>query len=298
MWSPCPLLAWHRETTAHHYRVNGETRIPNFPEVPAEGLFGPGSMIWKINRERIVLLGGPAAAILQIAHPKVARGVVDHSDFRRDALGRLKRTLAAVYTIAFGTGDDVEKMAAKIAHLHRRVRSEEEEGRHGYSAFDADLQLWVLATLVVTAIDLFEGFVEPLSPEEKQRYLDDMYIWGEFFGLDRSFGPQSWPEFHAYYLAMVEGELLGSDPASAGVARGIVRPERPFWLPWATAPMEFLATEIIPSPLREKLGLRSRNWTKAAWRLTGTGFPGIYRHLPEKLRYAEEYRTARARRAC
>ncbi len=294
--------------------VNGESRTPSFPTVPPEGLFGPGSMIWKINRERVVLLGGPAAAILQIAHPKIARGVLEHSDFRRDALGRLKRTLAAVYTVAFGTGEEVARTARAIAKLHHRIRGDalangsgqppspqppeepQQAAREAYSAFDADLQLWVVATLVITAVEIFESFVEPLTPEEKQRYLEEMRRWGEFFGLDRNFGPQRWPEFQAYWREMLEGGILGSHPESAGLTRAIVRPETPWWLWLATAPTAFLSTEIVPPPLREKLGLHSHRWTRAAWRITRCTLPPLCRLLPGAIRFAAPYRKAVARR--
>jgi uncharacterized protein (DUF2236 family) len=251
-------------------------------------------MIWKINREHVVLLGGAAAAILQIAHPKVARGVIEHSDFRRDALGRLQRTLDAVYTIAFGNGAEVEEMAAMIARRHKRVQGT--SGTESYSAFDADLQLWVLATLVVTAGDLYEQFVGPLLPQERQQYLEEMRIWGEFFGLPKDYGPQNWPKFLDYYRVMMNGEVLGSDPASADVARAILRPSQPFWLALAMRPVDSLATEIIPSPLREKLGLHSTRRTRCCWRVLRALFPTLYRCLPPRFRYAKEYRRAARRR--
>tara|TARA_B110000003_G_scaffold16040_1_gene15901 strand:+ start:23916 stop:24212 length:297 start_codon:yes stop_codon:yes gene_type:complete len=65
--------------------------------------FSPDSELWLVNRYANGLLFGPAAVLLQVAHPQVAQGVVDHSDFREDALGRLRRTLSTVNRIAFGT---------------------------------------------------------------------------------------------------------------------------------------------------------------------------------------------------
>jgi len=285
--------------------VSAEYRRPVFPDVPEEGLFGPDSMIWKINRENVVLLGGPAAAILQIAHPSVARGVIEHSQFQYDALGRLRRTLDAIYAIAFGDGEEVNAMAARIARRHEKVRGEmpRESGRAGapeahsssrpsYSAFDPDLQLWVLATLVFTAVDLYERFVGPLASEEKERYLREMRLWGVFFGLERSYGPQGWAAYHDFYQAMLQGPLLGSDSTSATITEALVHPTRPRWLAFGMPLMEFLATELIPSPVRERLGLCSRGWTRTAWRMLGRGLPPIYRVLPAGLRFAAAYRRA------
>ncbi|MCX7869729.1 MAG: DUF2236 domain-containing protein, partial [Terrimicrobiaceae bacterium] len=116
-------------------------------------LFGSGSAMWLVNRERLVLLGGPAAAVLQVAHPTVAMGVVRHSAFRSDALGRLRRTLDAVYAVAFGGEQQLLAVRRGVEEAHRRVRGP------GYSAFDPAAQLWVLATLTHASASLFERFV-------------------------------------------------------------------------------------------------------------------------------------------
>ncbi|MGH7855885.1 MAG: oxygenase MpaB family protein, partial [Candidatus Binatia bacterium] len=62
-----------------------------------------------MNREAVLLLGGGRALLMQIAHPLVAAGVADHSDFRTDSLGRLRRTLDAMLTITFGTLREAEE---------------------------------------------------------------------------------------------------------------------------------------------------------------------------------------------
>jgi uncharacterized protein (DUF2236 family) len=53
------------------------------------GLFGPGSVAWRINAESVLLLGGGRALLMQAAHPLVAAGVADHSDFTAGPLGAL-----------------------------------------------------------------------------------------------------------------------------------------------------------------------------------------------------------------
>jgi uncharacterized protein (DUF2236 family) len=117
----------------------------------------PNGVTRRINRELFVLLGGPAAAVLQVAHPVVARGVAGHSRFREDPMGRLGRTLAAVYTISFGTPEEIERVRQNVARAHRAVRGE------GYSAFDPAAQRWVLATLIWCSSWLYERWVEKLG---------------------------------------------------------------------------------------------------------------------------------------
>ena len=53
------------------------------------GLFRPDSVAWRIDRERAVLLGGGRSLLMQLAHPLVARGVAEHSDFQRRPFRRI-----------------------------------------------------------------------------------------------------------------------------------------------------------------------------------------------------------------
>src|SRR5438093_12192393 len=75
------------------------------------GLFGPGSVVWRVGRERVLLAGGPAALLLQLAHPLVAEGVAAHSGFEREPLQRLMATLDATLTITFGDRAQAEAAA-------------------------------------------------------------------------------------------------------------------------------------------------------------------------------------------
>ncbi len=248
-------------------------------------------MIWRIAGEQITLLGGASATILQVSHPKVGQGVEDHSGFRTDMLGRLERTLAAIYAIAYGDRQAILAMQAKVAEIHKGIRGQTDEGAP-YSAFEQDLQLWVIATLVTTAARLYETFVTPLSLEEKQRYLDDMRVWGEFFGLDRHYGPQEWNAFIAYYEEMIHGPLLGSRPVCISVAQGIANPTRPLWLRIVTRPLAFIHIELLPEPLRSRLGFRSTAWTRFAWGVTCRVGRIIYPRLPWSMRLAPPARRA------
>src|SRR6476469_9542171 len=68
------------------------------------GLYGPDSEAWALNREAMLLLGaGPRALLLQLAPPQVAAGVADHSDFRADPWARLDGTLRSYLRIVYGT---------------------------------------------------------------------------------------------------------------------------------------------------------------------------------------------------
>ena len=86
---------------------------------------GPGSITWKINRERIVVAGWGRAVLLQLAHPSIAAGVHDHSSFRgslRSSYRRLRSTVGAMLSLTFGDTEQMITTAAGIMSIHDRVR--------------------------------------------------------------------------------------------------------------------------------------------------------------------------------
>ena len=94
------------------------------PPLPAgtpgdPGLTGPGSVTWRVCRERVVPLGGLSALLLQLAHPLVAAGVAEHSSFQEDPTKRLILTLEMLLVTTFGDTRQVGEMTRRIAHIHR-----------------------------------------------------------------------------------------------------------------------------------------------------------------------------------
>src|SRR5687767_10535614 len=159
----------------------------------SDWLFGPDSMMWKINRESVLLIGGRASLLMQIAHPLVAAGVADHSDFQKDGIARLRRTLDSMLSIAFGTEADARAVLRRIAARHAEVKGVGPDGRP-YSAKDPTLMLWVWATLVDSSVRVYEAFVGTLSDEEKARYYGECQVTGRLFGVRANTIPASLEE--------------------------------------------------------------------------------------------------------
>ena len=88
---------------------------------PREGFFDPNGPFWKVSRESVVYLGGMRALLMQIAHPKVAQGVADHSRFREDPFGRARRTFQMIHSIVFGTRETALRTAAALHAVHAKV---------------------------------------------------------------------------------------------------------------------------------------------------------------------------------
>ena len=261
-------------------------------------VFGPDSEIWRVNRYATGLLFGPAAVLLQVAHPRVAQGVADHSDFRGDALGRLRRTLTTVNSIAFGTHEQAEQMRRHMTTVHQRVRGESAQGVAGskrYSAFEPDLLLWVLATLIDASYQGYEFVWGPLSLERREQFYHDFRRFGAYFGLDVKAGPQNHTEFIDYFDSMLASNLLGSHPLCAEVAAAVVRPRQPLRDRLLGTLVDFLPIETIPPLLRERLKLASNRWTRCRMGVLRKTAPVAFRILPKRLTYyPEAYRAERA----
>ncbi len=246
-------------------------------------------MMWRVNRERVVLLAGPLAAVLQASHPVVARGVAGHSRFRSDSAGRLRRTLDAVYTVAFGTAEEVGRVREGVARAHAPVRGP------GYSAFDPEAQRWVMSTLIMGSVSMYERFVAPLSDGEKTRLIAENRRFGEVFGLAPESLPPDWAAFLAYWESMMDGPLLGSDPLCGEVARAVIRPDAPRGMRLLSPLIRALTVEYLPGPLAGRLGIERGVAGDAVWRLLDLVLPRLLAVVPDAWRHERRYLEARKR---
>jgi len=252
-------------------------------------MFAPDSMMWQINRERVVLLAGPAAAVLQAAHPQVAMGVARHSRFREDGAGRLARTLDAVYAVAFGTEGEVEAVRARVAAAHRAVRGTSPQP---YSAFDPEAQLWVLATLAMGSVGIYRRFVGELDPAQLDRFVEEQARFGEVFGLDPKRVPGSWEALERYWGDMMASGILGSHPLCGEVARAVLRPGRPWRFRVLSPLWTALAEEWLGGELAGRLGIRPGVWRPVLWKTLDRCLPPLLPKLPQRWRFAPAYSKA------
>lgn len=253
--------------------------------------------MWKIVRHRAILLHGPAAAVLQIAHPRIGLGVMQHSNFEDAPLDRLDRTLSAVYAIAFGNTDEATRAARGVANRHAVVTGDASShnvpGPARYTAAETDLLMWVVATLVWSAIGGYERAVGRLTSDDKERFYRDMRTLGAYFALPTEYGPQSWPEFQRYFDAMINDPLLGSHEVSRRVAWAVARPRTPWWFRLAAYPITFIFSEILPHQVRDRLGFRRTIVSRINLAVATIALKLFARFAPNALRFVPQYRHAR-----
>jgi uncharacterized protein (DUF2236 family) len=256
------------------------------------GLYGPDSEAWQLNREAMLLLGaGPRALLLQIAHPAVAAGVNDHSDFRADPWRRLRGTLRSYLAIVYGSATTARDEIRRLNTLHRGIVGP------GYAARDPALSLWVHATLIESTLAVSDAWLEPLDRTRRATYYAETRPIGRAFGVPEALLPADLDAFETYWDAMLDpAGPVRVGPLARDLARVILRPPLPgalARLPVPTALYDWTlwpSVGLLPPTVREAYGLpwdaRHRlvsGWLVAGWRAWRPLLPVGFRQMPQAL---------------
>lgn len=248
-------------------------------------------MMARVHRERVLLVGGQRALVMQLAHPLVAAGVAEHSDFPARALERLRRTIDLTLATVFGTPEEAEAATSAIRAVHDRVTGEGETG--AYAANDPALLLWVNATLIDTTMVVYDRFVRPLPEPAWRRYYAETRESAALFGIPDEVVPADLPRFRRYMAAMLAGTELRATEAGRRLVDDVLRPPLPLPLRPPTAAVRLLTLGLLPPPIRRLFGLTAGPSARAALagasRLSRAALP----LLPPALR---EFSAARIRR--
>ncbi len=194
---------------------------------PGAGFCSPDFVFWRVNREPALLLVGMRALLMQIAHPKVAQGVADHSRYREAPLGRGIRTFTAMYRIIFGERDEAMTLALRVRMIHNRVHGRVADPlpvgmTSDYDATDPELLFWVTATLLDSAVIAYEHFVAPLDSDEKDEFLRAAKPLGALFGIPGSLYPDNWSAFEAWMAQKLNSGTLTVTPTAQRIFRSLL----------------------------------------------------------------------------
>lgn len=168
------------------------------------GLFGPDSVTWRIHGDFPGMLsGGLCALMLQTLHPRALAGVWDHSNFRGDMVGRLRRTTDFVAGTTYAARWQAEQLIARVARIHARVRGVAPDGR-AYAADDPDLLTWVHVTEAYGFLHGYRRYCREVPGAIADRYYDEARRVAELLGARDV--PASEAQVAAYFVR-VRGEL-------------------------------------------------------------------------------------------
>ncbi len=273
---------------------------------PDPGLFGAGSVTWRVMREPLLLLGASRALLLQVAHPLVAQGALDHSDFANDAVGRFQRTVAWVTSVVFGTADEARQATGEVNRRHRRVvgtipaehATPTWQAGSGYRAQDPDLVLWVHASLVDSMLATHNAMVGGLSSRQQDRFVREWDQVVRMMGLPQGSGWTGITDLRSWMDGLVRRGVAVPSAGSRAVADVILVPRLGMRGPRGLAELTgFITAGLLPKTIRRHYGIA---WTPAH-ELAHGGLRVSLRTmgpvLPRALRVSPVYEFAVARAA-
>ena len=192
--------------------------ISGVPEHPAdEGLFGAGSVTWRVNTDPGWPIMTLRALMVQALHPLAMAGVDQHSDWRQDPVGRLAATSMYLTTITFGERAEAERVAARVRRIHEHVRGLDPVTGRRYEATDPALLLWVHAILVDSGLATGRLLGTALTAEDADRYVAEMVVAAELVGVPASLVPATAEQLRGY-ITSVRPELRCTPAARESMA--------------------------------------------------------------------------------
>lgn len=199
--------------------------------VPGDpGLFGPESATWQVHADVSVFLGAIRALLCQAMHPEVVAGVVQHSAYEADPLGRLQRTAEWVAQVSYAPTEQATAAIDALAAVHARVQGRSERGIP-YRADEPGLLAWVANTLTESFATAYELFGPAHDPALLDDYCAEMAGLGQRLGADEC--PITLAELRAWIVAhpawddsagrRQAHEFLATPPLGARSARSVYR---------------------------------------------------------------------------
>ena len=167
MLSPVRRALVRQVRATFNDRAKGETPIP----VSDKALFAPGTVIRRVHGDvTSMMVGGVAALLTQMLHPKALAGVWDHSNVHTDMIGRLRRTARFIAVTTYGHRDDALAAIAKVNSIHDQVSGTLPDGTP-YRATEPRLLTWVHVAGAVNFLDGWRRYGEPrMSRQDQDRY--------------------------------------------------------------------------------------------------------------------------------
>lgn len=250
---------------------------PSSKNVPIYDTIAEPEHLRGVLTENIYLFSGQVAIICQFAHPALAKGSYNHSNFARRIPNRLENTMRFMTAATYGTREEKEAVFAIIHRYHARVKGED------YDANDPELHKWTAATLFASFVAVHETFIGEL-PRDKEEALFKEYA---IFGTSLRMPPEMWPstleEFWEYWNHNIE-TLEVTDQARK-LCHDLLYPEElPLWMR-VTSPVARLVTmHLIPERLMKEFHLQPTMLSWLQYQATVRVIRVAYFSLPLSMR--------------
>lgn len=229
------------------------------------GLYGPDSVIWRVHGDfPSMLCGGISALLMQMLHPLALAGVWDHSTFRQDMMGRLRRTSQFIAVTTFGNSVDAQTLIDRVKRIHLQVNGVDARGAP-YAASDPHLLTWVHVAETSRFLAAHLRYKNPdLSLAEQDRYYAEAAVVAEALGAEAV--PKSVQSVEAYLLAM-QPELR-CDERTREVLSLLMNAPAPSWQARPAMKVMMMAgIELLPEWAQQQFGFRFSGMGRGTLRL-------------------------------
>ncbi|RLU00644.1 oxygenase MpaB family protein [Ketobacter sp.] len=184
---------------------------PAIKTKPIPQALGPDSLAWQHAGDNLQLLIAGTTLLLQVSHPVVGAGVGDHSVFKKDPWGRLKRTTEWGLRLLYGGPEGSPQAGRDLRELHRGIKGSDDKGRR-YFALDPEAYTWVHMTTYYTLVNTQKYFGDtPFTPEQEAQLYDEWVQQGRVLGIRDEDMPQDVNSFWEYFEHMVSNRLEVTD---------------------------------------------------------------------------------------
>jgi uncharacterized protein (DUF2236 family) len=247
--------------------MTSETGPSPAPAVPGDrGLFGPGSVTWRIMGEPVMWIAGLRALYLQALHPDVMRGTWQNTALAdpAEAWGRFTRTTKFVRVRTFGTTEQVERAGRRLRKIHSSLTGVDEQGRE-FRLDEPELLLWVHCGEISSYAEIARRSGVPVSRAELDMFVAEQVRSAEVVGLDPAIVPASMAALDDYYARVRPG--LRATPEARQALRRSFTPQLPpslAGLRLVLPPLNTLAFGSLPRWARRLYGTPASPLTDAA----------------------------------
>lgn len=229
---------------------------------PVPTALGPDSLAWQHAGDNLQLLMAGTTLVLQVAHPVVGAGVGDHSVFKKDPWGRLKRTTEWGLRLLYGGPVKAPVAGQALRDMHRNIKGQDDKGRR-YFALDPEAYAWVHMTTYYAMVITQKYFAEkPFTAQEEIQLYEEWLQQGRVLGIRDADMPADVAGFWDYFDNMVRNRLEDTDTARYLLDVSLNKVKKPPQL------------KFFPTALWDALYASAGNWAKLA----------SYATMPEALR--------------
>ncbi|WP_312045081.1 oxygenase MpaB family protein [Erwinia sp.] len=228
------------------------------------GLYGPDSVIWQVHGDfPSMLCGGISALLMQMLHPQALAGVWDHSTFRDDMSGRLRRTSQFIAVTTFGNTADAHTLIERVKRIHLRVTGVDGQG-NPYAASDPALLTWVHVAETSRFLAAHLRYKNPLlSRADQDRYYAEAAVVAEALGAEQV--PKTVRDVDAYLTAM--RPQLRCDERTKAVLDVLLTMPAPSWQARPAMHVMMMAgIDLLPDWTQQQFGFYFPDWRQTLLR--------------------------------